>query len=100
MACCPQRRPCRHRRARKRWSLPSTHPVLHTASRPLSFLFANPEAEPTRTSVQPGRAATPITPCEEFGYRWDRGTIWLERVIDFAGKAGLGWGFLQFAIPI
>jgi len=30
---------------------------------------------------------------EEFGYRWDRGTIWLERVIDFAGKAGLGWGF-------
>jgi hypothetical protein len=37
---------------------------------------------------------------EEFGYRWDRGTIWLERVIDFAGKAGLGWGFLQFAIPI
>ena len=37
---------------------------------------------------------------EEFGYRWDRGTSWLERVIDFAGKAGLGWGFLQFAIPI
>ena len=37
---------------------------------------------------------------EEFGYRWDRGTIWLERVIDFAGKAGLGWGFLQFAIEL
>jgi len=37
---------------------------------------------------------------EEFGYRWDRGTIWRERVIDFAGKTGLGWGFLQFAIPI
>jgi tetratricopeptide (TPR) repeat protein len=29
---------------------------------------------------------------------WDRGTSWLERVIDIAGKAGLGWGFLQFAI--
>jgi hypothetical protein len=35
---------------------------------------------------------------KELGYRWERGTIWLERVIDFAGKAGLG--FLQFAIPI
>jgi hypothetical protein len=37
---------------------------------------------------------------EESGYRWDRGTSWLERVIDFARKVGLGWGFLQFAIPI
>jgi predicted glycosyl hydrolase (DUF1957 family) len=44
--------------------------------------------------------APSIVAREEFGYRWDRGTIWLERVIDFAGKAGLGWGFLQFAIPI
>jgi hypothetical protein len=37
---------------------------------------------------------------EECGYRWDRGTSWLERVIKCAGKAGLGWGFLQFAIEL
>ena len=58
--------------------------------------------EPVPPVFRPSTSLEPrhLVAREEFGYRWDRGIIWLERVIDFAGKTGLGWGFLQFAIPI